>query len=211
MEHSKFKICPECGKHNPPSLLECRYCEADLTGVKVVDGETVTQEAPAPSDGTIPADTPDKTELVRICDCGAENPPQARKCRACGEDISDIIPSQIEKKAQKPFAYELKSVDGAFSSLIDKPLIVVGREAIFKDYLAERVYVSRQHARFTVVADKVFVENLSRTNKTFLNNEEIQDATPTAICDGDEIGLGGKVINGSRQDKAAYFVFQVRK
>lgn len=37
MELTKYKACPECGKHNSPNLLECRYCEADLTGVKVVD------------------------------------------------------------------------------------------------------------------------------------------------------------------------------
>ena len=61
-----------------------------------------------------------------------------------------------------------------------------------------------------VMTDKVFVENLSRTNKTFLNNEEILDGTPTAIQNGDEIGLGGKVIDGSRQDQAAYFIFQVK-
>ena len=47
MELTKYKICPECGKHNPPNLLECRYCESDLTGVKVVDSETEAQLKPA--------------------------------------------------------------------------------------------------------------------------------------------------------------------
>lgn len=210
MELTKYKVCPECGKHNPPSLLECRYCEADLTGVKVVDQETEVQKAPIANESANLAPEEVETELVRICECGEENPPQARKCKACGEDISDIIPQQISKKAAKAFSYELKSVDGSLSVTIDKPLIVVGREAELKDYLSEKVYVSRQHARFTVVAEKVFVENLSETNKTFLNNEEIPAVTPTAISDGDEIGLGGKVINNSRQDKAAYFIFKVK-
>jgi UDP-glucose 4-epimerase len=58
--------------------------------------------------------------------------------------------------------------------------------------------------------EKVFIENLSQTNKTFLNNEEISSETPTAVNNGDEIGLGGKVINGTRQENAAYFVFQVK-
>ena len=86
---------------------------------------------------------------------------------------------------------------------LDKPLVVVGREADLKEYLQSKLYVSRQHARMTVVADKVFIENLSRTNKTYLNNEEIPDGTPTALGNGDEIGLGGKEIDGSRQDKRA--------
>ena len=70
--------------------------------------------------------------------------------------------------------------------------------------------MSRQHAKLTVVADKVFIENLSRTNKTFINNEEVPDGTPTALQNGDEIGLGGKIIEGSRQDKAAYLIFRVK-
>ncbi len=211
MELTKYKVCPECGKHNPPSLLECRYCEADMTGVKVVDRETEGQQTSNANESANLAPGEVETELVRICECGVENPPQARKCKACGEDISDIIPEQIPKKASKAFSYELKALDGSLSVTFDKPLIVVGREAELKDYLANKVFVSRQHARFTVVAGKVFVENLSRTNKTFLNNKEISAATPTAISDGDEIGLGGKVINNSRQEKADYFIFKVKK
>mgnify|MGYP000245394266 CR=1 FL=1 len=206
MELSKYKICPECGKHNPPSLLECRYCEADLTSVKVVDSSVEETTVPSTDKGSAPV----ATELVRICECGAENAPQARKCKVCGEDISDIIPVQIEKKAKKVFSYELRSFDGAFAVTFDKPLIVVGREAELQNYLQAKVYVSRQHAKLTVVADKVFIENLSRTNKTFINNEEVPDGTPTALQNGDEIGLGGKIIEGSRQDKAAYLIFRVK-
>lgn len=206
MELTKYKVCPECGKHNPPNLLECRYCEADLTSVKVVNSAAdISSSTP---DELAPA--PVETELVRICECGAHNAPQARKCKVCGEDISDIIPVQIEKQAKKAFSYELKAFDGAFAVTIDKPIIVIGRESELKEYLQTKVYVSRQHARLSVIADKVFVENLSRTNKTFLNNTEIPDGTPTAVHNGDEIGLGGKVIDGTRQDKAAYFIFQVK-
>ena len=206
MDLSKYKVCPECGKRNSPNLLECRYCEADLTGVKVVDSTAAesTKDTPSSTATTV------ETELARICECGARNAPQARKCKVCGEDISDILPVQVEKEVKKAFSYELRSYDGAFSVTIDKPLVVVGRETELKEYLQTKVYVSRQHARLTVVADKVFVENMSRTNKTFLNNEEIPDGTPTALKSGDEIGLGGKVIDGSRQDQAAYFIFQVK-
>ena len=206
MDLSKYKVCPECGKRNSPNLLECRYCEADLTGVKVIDSTAAesTKDTPSSTATTV------ETELARICECGARNAPQARKCKVCGEDISDILPVQVEKEAKKAFSYELRSYDGAFSVTIDKPLVVVGRETELKEYLQTKVYVSRQHARLTVVADKVFVENMSRTNKTFLNNEEIPDGTPTALKSGDEIGLGGKVIDGSRQDQAAYFIFQVK-
>lgn len=206
MELTKYKVCPECGKHNSPNLLECRYCEADLTSIKVVDStieETASNPAELGSEAV-------KTEIVRICECGAHNAPQARKCKICGEDISDIIPVSLERKEKKGFSYELKSYDGAFSVTIDKPLVVIGRESELKEFLQTKVYVSRQHAKLTVIADKVYIENLSRTNKTFLNNMEIPDGTPMEIQNGDDIGLGGKVIDGDRQDNAAYFVFQVK-
>lgn len=207
MELTKYKVCPECGKHNAPNLLECRFCEADLTGCKVVDKATKTV---APASEEKPATTTERNVLVRICDCGAENAPQARKCKACGEDISDIIPERVSVVEKRPFTYELRSVDGSFSVSLDQVVTVIGREAQLKEYLSSKVYVSRQHAKLTVVAEKVFIENLSQTNKTFVNNEEVPGETPTAVHNGDEIGLGGKVINGTRQENAAYFVFWVK-
>lgn len=207
MELEKYKVCPECGKHNAPNLLECRFCEADLTGCKIVD-KAAEDVVPVKQEQSLPTD--EKTVLVRICDCGAENAPQARKCKACGEDISDVIPERVSVAENRPFTYELRSVDGSFSVSMDQVVTVIGREAQLKEYLSSKVYVSRQHAKLTVVAEKVFIENLSRTNKTFLNNEEISSETPTAVNNGDEIGLGGKVINGTRQENAAYFVFQVK-
>jgi len=205
-ELTKYKICPDCGKKNSPGLIECRYCEADLTAVRIFDDATKPEEE-IPVE---PAAKTEKTELVKICDCGAENPPQARKCKACGEDISDIIATEKLKACEESFFYELHTLNDDFSVVIDKPLIVLGRESELKDYLKNKPFVSRQHAELTVIADKVFIKNLSKTNKTFINNEEIPSDTPVQLHEGDEIGLGGKIIAGNRQEQAAYFIFRVK-
>ena len=205
-ELTKYKICPDCGKKNSPGLIECRYCEADLTAVRIFDDATKPEEE-IPVE---PAAKTEKTELVKICDCGAENPPQARKCKACGEDISDIIATEKLKACEASFSYELHTLIDDFSVVIDKPLIVLGRESELKDYLKNKPFVSRQHAELTVIADKVFIKNLSKTNKTFINNEEIPSDTPVQLHEGDEIGLGGKIVAGSRQEQAAYFIFRVK-
>ncbi len=203
MALEKYKICPSCGEHNPPVLLECRRCESDLTGVRVVDATTeqVQKETVTETEGT-------QSALVRICECGATNPPQARKCNTCGEDISDIRPTY---NTDKRFSYSLSSIDGAMVEHFDEPVTILGREAGLKEFLLNRSYVSRRHAKLTVVAEKVFIENLGATNRTFVNNKPIESDTPTALNDGDEIGLGGKTIEGKRQELAAYFIFQVRK
>ena len=208
MALEKYKICPACGEHNAPNLLECRKCETDLTGVKVMDSameaqaeEEKKKAAETPSGGGIPV-------LVRICDCGAHNPPQARKCRECGEDISDIIPSTVMQ--EQKFSYELKAIGDDYSVIIDQEVCVIGRESELKDYLGRKMYVSRQHAKLTIVAGRVLIENLSQTNRTFINNVAVSGTEPTPLTDGDEIGLGGMEINGERQSQAAYFLFQVK-
>lgn len=208
MALEKYKICPACGEHNPPSLLECRRCETDLTGIKVMDSAMEQKEAEekakaseTPSGGGTPV-------LVRVCECGAHNPPQARKCKECGEDISDIIPTTVME--EQTFAYELKAIGDDFSVTLDQPVIVIGREAELKEYLGAKMYVSRQHAKLTIVAGKVMIENLSNTNRTFINNLPVAGTEPTALADGDEIGLGGMEINGERQKDAAYFTFQIK-
>ena len=90
MALEKYKICPACGEHNAPNLLECRKCETDLTGIKIVDA-TAVQAASATQEKTTGTDCAEA--LFRVCDCGEMNPPQARKCQSCGEDISDILPA----------------------------------------------------------------------------------------------------------------------
>ena len=188
----KYKVCPNCGEHNSPTLMECMKCQTDLMSVKVVDAKT---------ENVIKEIHP-TTEMVRICDCGAENPSSARKCLSCGEDISDITP--IAKNECSLFFYALQSIDGKYNFEI-KNDCTVGRENEMQDYLQDKVYVSRNHAKLTLSEDKLYILNLSDTNFTYVNNEKIPNDVPTELKIGDEIGLGGCVKNGERQELAAYF------
>ena len=175
MALTKYKICPACGAHNPPSLLECRECETDLTGIRIVDSDAAQQEG----DG---------------------------------------------------FSYQMQAVGDDYTVTIREPVCIIGREAELKDYLADKMYVSRWHAKLTIADGKVRIENLSNTNGTFINNRSISGRLisrepvsepassrvlisgrkPVLLADGDEIGLGGIVIDGKRQEQAAYFVFHTK-
>ena len=203
MAMEKYKVCPACGAHNPPSLLECRSCETDLTGIKPVDETTEASANEAP-----PSPAPEG--LVRVCECGAHNPSQARKCAVCGEDISDILPSAAEAPCPEKTVWQLTAPDGSFTFELCETA-VVGREAVMQEYLADKSYVSRTHAKFSLIDGGLFVENLSRTNRTYLNNILLDSDGPVALREGDEIGLGGNSAGGCRQDKAAYFICGVKK
>lgn len=192
---NKFKICPECGTKNPPDVSDCINCDCDLMSVAVND-ETLAAKNFSSMKRS------EKKELVKICsECGAKNLPNVRKCSNCGEDISDILATpESEVKAVK---FALKSLDGKFVFKIDEN-IIVGRENAMQEYLAEKIFVSRRHCRFTVEGDEIFVEDLNSANSTYVNNKKIFGKTK--LSKGDELGLGGAIFNGSRQNDAAYFV-----
>lgn len=207
MALGKFKICPACSERNPPALLECKKCETDLTGVKVVDDAILAAQADV---AQVPAASRENSHLVKLCDCGLENLPQARKCTACGEDLSDVRATEGKPAAAVPVASAVfRALDGSFCYSITKPVTVIGRESEMSDYLKERIFVSRKHAKITLANGEFYIENLSGTNHTFVNNTLIPNDAPTLLKNGDEVGFGGKMINGERQAQAAYFLIEV--
>lgn len=196
----KFKICPVCGMHNKPNMIECLGCETDLTSVKATDEETEK----AKNDAQEIEVSKSQEEYVRICDCGAVNSATTKKCTECGEDISDIAPTLNMQRNECTFV--MTSVDGTYVFEIKDGEALIGREHEMKEYLMSKPYVSRQHAKLIKEQDKVFIENLSGTNFTFVNNKRISERTELKL--NDEIGLGGNEVNGKRQDEAAYFVLR---
>ena len=197
----KYKICPSCHEKNEPTLLECIYCEADLTGVKITDEESERMQE---NNSIAEQQT---VELVRLCECGAKNPPNARKCSSCGEDISDITPTPdtAEKPAETTFV--LSSTDGQYAYKLTSDEIIIGRENVMSEYLSVKSYVSRSHARLSIINGELFIENMSNTNFTYVNNQKITGKTQ--LKDGDEIGLGGTSVNGKLQSMAAYFLVRI--
>lgn len=196
----KFKICPVCGMRNKPNMIECLGCETDLTSVKATDEETEKAKNDTPESAV----SKSQEEYVRICDCGCVNAPTAKKCTECGEDISDIAPTLNMQRNECTFV--MASLDGTYVFEIKDGEALIGREHEMKEYLMNKPYVSRQHAKLIKEADKVFIENLSGTNYTFVNNQRIAERTELKL--DDEIGLGGNEVNGKRQDEAAYLVLR---
>lgn len=195
----KYKVCPLCGRHNPPQMLECISCEADLSNVCIIDSEIEQKMAEKPAEPIT------VSKMVRICDCGTKNPVNVRKCINCGEAISDIVPVEDTGIKENNMHYAFVSLDGAYTYEITETNTVIGREAAMQDYLASRPYVSRKHAMIIVRLGRLYIRNISQTNYTYVNNEKIPDGD-FELWDGDELGLGGNSHNGSRQEEAAYFL-----
>lgn len=137
----KFKICPVCGMHNKPNMIECIGCETDLTSVKATD--EATEQAKITAQENTSENVEEK--YVRICDCGCINSATAKKCVECGEDISDIAP--ILQSENNTCKYVMTSLDGEYAYEIKDGTAILGRENEMKEYLADKAYVSRQHAK----------------------------------------------------------------
>lgn len=202
---AKYKICPVCGEHNAPTMLECFKCEADLSGIRTIDEDTEKALSAQPES------TPKVTsvKMVRLCDCGCKNSVQNRKCTSCGEDISMVVPTPDSEEITETIKYVLSTLDGNFAYELTQPITVVGREHEMQAYLNNKSYVSRKHAEFRIEDNKLFIVNFSHTNYTFINNKKIEDEDPHELNDGDEVGLGGNSENNQRQNKAAYFLVRI--
>ena len=195
-----IKVCPQCQVHNLPTAFECSSCGFDLTAEKAVQ-EELLQAYSDNNNSTI------KEETVKVCPaCGTRNLSNARKCSQCGEDLSDQIP-EVESAIINEQQFILRSVDGKYSFKLSCGDNTVGREQKMQEYLSNKPYVSRVHCKLMVEEGVLYIENLSSTNSTFVNNIRIAEKTILSV--GDEIGLGGNSINGLRQEDAAYFVVEV--
>lgn len=202
---AKYKICPVCGEHNAPTMLECFKCEADLSGIRTIDEDTEKALNAQPESTPKTA----SAKMIRLCDCGYKNSVQNRKCASCGEDISMVVPTLDMEETVEAIKYVLSTLDGSFAYELTQPITVVGREHEMQSYLDNKSYVSRKHAEFRIEEDKLFVVNFSHTNYTFINNIKIEDEKPHELSDGDEIGLGGNSENNQRQNEAAYFLVRI--
>lgn len=192
----KYKICPNCGEKNDPSLMECSNCGEELFQVGITDPKTIIDP---------PDDSPHR--LVKYCDCGAVNPPNARKCESCGEDISDISPEPERNSTLEEKSIRLFDTDGNELYKMNKGDVVIGRSNGLSDYLIEKTYVSNSHCRLYTEEEDFYIEDLNSTNSTFVNGEKITGRT--ILSDGDEVALGGIIVNGEHQKKAAYFYVKI--
>lgn len=200
----KYKLCPLCNTRNHPSSVECEECGADLMNCMILDeDEIASAQNEPPVEAT---SSPSLNHLVRLCDCGEANPPQLRKCRKCGEDISYIVPTQLlPEEEQRKATFLLKEVGSQFVFQVPCGSTIVGREHAMKECLASRNFVSRIHMKLIVEDGQLYVENLNATNFTFVNNVRIPNGR-VQLKVGDELALGGLLTNGERQKGAAYFI-----
>ncbi|MEE8722585.1 MAG: FHA domain-containing protein [Eggerthellaceae bacterium] len=80
-------------------------------------------------------------------------------------------------------------------SIVVRGPIIVGRSPS-ADIVIGAGYVSARHARFSLMGQNLFVEDLNSTNGTYVNNQRING--PTALRSNDVVSVGDVSIRVRR-------------
>lgn len=199
----KYKICPGCGAHNSPREDYCK-CGIDITNVRATDEETEKAKQ---------EDTPHEKQpiMVKICECcGHANPLNIGECQNCHEDLTGITPEpQVNTGTQSgKIRATLISLDEQWAYELQPGETMVGRNGAMSGYLHPKMYVSREHAMFSIEEGKLFVTHIGRINQTYVNGQPIA-FDKKELHDGDTIGLGGDQYDEKQKDLAAFFVVRI--
>lgn len=176
----------DCLAPNPPAARKCRVCFSDISHV-----------IPTRPDGSMPPPTeePKRPKLQEVTP-RTETPVAEDRQRPMAETEGVAIPR-----------YYLDAYGGGYSFSVPRGETVIGRAAEMGEYLSTKTYVSRNHCKLILEEGGLYVVNLSRTNYTYCNGARVGDRLK--LRHGDELGLGGIVVEGKPQSRAGIFTVRV--
>lgn len=212
MAINSFKICPECGHHNPLSFIECEKCEADLQGVKVTLIDASKPKVEEVKKEEAKQVNEEKSKLIKTCpSCNFINKANAKVCEKCNFDLTLVIANVNTTSSKKEI--KLVSDDNKCTINIDSNYVLIGRSMTKYPYLQEKGCVSRRHIKLTYFNEKLEIKNcepadINRPVITYVNDKLLGENEKIVLKDGDEIGLGGE--NTNKYEFAAYFKVVIR-
>ena len=132
--------------------------------------------------------------------CNRKNDPSEMLCVRCLGDISGIEPIEelenditVEEEAYKD---PTEQVDHFLMLKVDNQdeiqvpsNTVLGRDGVWADQFEKHPTISREHARFTYIDDKWYVEDLGSTNGTYHNGIKLEKGKKAEVHSGDKISF----------------------
>ncbi len=79
--------------------------------------------------------------------------------------------------------------------------VIIGRSAIDCDFVIDLPSVSRSHAKFSLIDNRLVIEDLGSANGTVLNNLSLRPGNVVAIRDKDSLQVADALLNVSLTDK----------
>jgi len=117
--------------------------------------------------------------------CEAEVLANADFCLNCGSSLS---PPQRENVARVICSEESGKVLQEYP--LEKPNVSIGRSPKSDIVLTKDKLASSHHATISYKRGRYVIQDEHSTHGTFVNGQQIEDATPYLLHDGDSIGIG---------------------
>ena len=183
-------ICPSCGAENLPNSAFCSNCglsmelpapAEELEAAEIVEYEEPKEALPAVVEADEPVEQVEEAEAPAAVPIDLPDaPPPTGQPRFVVRDTGAEIP--------------LPAGEGDFIIGREDPISNVFPAVDMNPHQGENYGVSRRHAKLTIEAGLVFIEDLDSTNFTFVNRQKLAPNTPTALSNGDEVRLGKLVM-----------------
>ena len=185
----------DCLAPNPPAARKCRLCFSDISHV-----------IPTRPDGSMPPSVAEPKrhkpeEVTPRAESFAVETPRAET------SVEERQRQRAETEGISAPRYYLDAYGGGYSFSVPRGETVIGRAAEMGEYLSTKTYVSRNHCKLILEDGGLYVVNLSRTNYTYCNGARVGDRLK--LRHGDELGLGGIVVDGKPQSRAGIFTVRV--
>lgn len=96
--------------------------------------------------------------------------------------------------ANRERQHRLMGVDGELIAKLEGESVTIGKQKGEADVLLPDPSISRLHARIVQEADGYYLEDMNSTNGTYKNGLRLQPYEKRKLEEGDEIGLGKKLL-----------------
>ena len=100
------------------------------------------------------------------------------------------VPVEVDGPAAKGVRILVKVGNREAEYAVDHLPCLIGRESGTCDLTISEPAISRRHARLALADNKVFIEDVSEHNGTFLNGTKLPSLGSAQIHEGDKISLG---------------------
>jgi hypothetical protein len=181
------KFCPGCATplaiaSQPLPAKSIPEASTASPGPASESGTSVKACDPVPATPTnVTAAPPSASNAVACAKCSQVLPPDAQYCMRCGHPLAPPQPAfHVCRSGAGQRPEERKKIEKE---------IVIGKASECDLVIASDEYVSRQHARISLVDGKPHVVDLGSSNGTYLRIRR-----PTPLEPGDELVIGSGTV-----------------
>jgi hypothetical protein len=183
---ASVKICPACKGHNLSNALFCKECKTPLS--RISPSKLEEEISPTLKEASEIDEVPGQGKLCSNQDCNELLIEGKAYCVYCNTAVENECLSKTRQPKVGKAGIRL-TPNNYFFEITDR--ILVGRDESLSPVACHIPQsfdnISRRHAELWIENGIMYVKDLSSTNGTFVNGQQVPAGTNRLIQAGDEI------------------------